>query len=1033
VGGAGVAPEFRAEVRARFRQTYTPRVQRKTVTVFFSDVVGSTELGDRLDPEVLRRLLARYFDEVRSTLERHGGTLEKYIGDAVVALFGVPLAREDDALRALRAAAEIRTRLAELNDGLERDFGVRLAIRTGIHTGEVLVDPDAGPGITATGDTMNVAARLEQSATQDEILIGAQTRALGGAAIVVEEVEPLAVKGKAEPLPAYRLVKVLSDVAPHARREDVPLVGRRRELESLREALAQAEAGRECFLATVVGSPGVGKSRLARELLASLGNGAISLSGRCVADSEGRSFLALAEALEPILGPEVHARTLELLDGDGHSQAIAERTAAIVSGEGAADATEESFWALRRVLEAIAHERPLVLVLDDVHWAGPTLLDFVEYLAAFSRESPLVLVCLGRPDLLEVRPAWASPRENGSLTLLDPMDEEDSIELVRRLSPERELDAADLRRIVDAAEGNPLFLEQLLALNAGRGAETPLEVPPTIHALLQARIDRLSAAERFLLEAASVQGREFELDTVAPLVPTEDRENAGTNLLALARKQFVSPLRAIEGRQDRFSFAHALVRDAAYAGIPKQVRGDLHERVALRLEKQSAEPVEVVGHHLAEAVRYRREVGQHDERTREIARRAAERLEAGGREALGAGDDRAAARLLERALGLVAEDGTRVRDLRMELARALAGSGQLERSAELFSELRNAAHVAGDRILELHAQLGLASLRAQLDPDLPMSELRSIGETAIPELEAVGDSRGLARSWFLIHWALFRTGRLSESIAASEKVIAYSERARDSRERLRALGAVAMATLWGPTPVTDAHLRCDELLERGRGARLVDAFAARVRGGLSSMTGDFEGGREHCRRAAEIYEELGHPISAIGVVMELQRIERQAGRLDTAESELRAAYERLETLGDLGYVSWVGAALALVLVEQGEISEAKRLARIAREGAQRDHAYAQITARIAEALALAAEERSAEADGVAREALARVEETDMLDLHGDVLQALAGIDASSGRHEQAVRRLAGAIDFYERKGDVMSAERARARSLPLEA
>jgi class 3 adenylate cyclase/tetratricopeptide (TPR) repeat protein len=1007
-------------------------VQRKIVTVFFSDIVESTSLGEALDPEALRRVLGRYFDEVRQVLERHGGTLEKFIGDAVVALFGFPAAHEDDALRALRAAAEIRERLEVLNEDLERDFGVRIAVRTGVHTGEVVVaDEGAGTGFTASGDTMNVTARLEQSARADEILIGRQTRELGGDAIVVEQTEPLLVKGKTAPLEAFRLVRVLPHAAPDGRRDDLPLVGRRRELAALRDALRRAETGRECVLATIVGGAGVGKSRLAREFLAPLDDGVQVLLGRCPSYGEGVTFLPLTDALRPVLGSDPRGRVLELLAEEERRALVAELVATATGAVDGGGSPEEIFWAVRRLLEALAARSTVLLVLEDIHWAEPTLLDLVEYVAAFSSGAPVLLLCLGRSELLDERPTWAAPRENGVLTYLPPLAEDESMALVQNVT-QRTFDSDELRRILDAADGNPLFLEQLLALNAEAGRSGELVVPPTIQALLHARIDRLGTDERIVLESAAIEGREFHRETVVELLPPDSRQNVGTHLLSLARRQFIRPLRGSDPGEDAFAFSHTLVRDAAYAAMPKEVRADLHVRVADHLEARERSQPEVVGHHLAEAVRYRRELGQ-SAGTDTIAARGARLLAAGGRRALGSGDDRAAARLLETAADLVPSDEDVGRDLRLELGRALAGSGQLDRAQAVFSELHAAARRSRDRLLELHTELGLASLRAQTDAAMPMSELSAIGERAIPELEAEGDDRGLARSWFLIHWALFRTGRLADSIEASEQVVAYSERAGDSRERLRALGAIAMAILWGPISVGDARRRCDELLERGGGARLMDAFTARVRGGLSSMDGQFERGRADCRTAVEIYEELGHPISAIGVVMELQRIERQDGQLEAAERELRVAYERLAEIGDLGYVSWVGAALALVLAEQGEVVEAKRLARVASEDVQRDHAYAQVTARLAEATALAKEARVIDAESVALDALGLVERTDMLDLHGDVVLALADIHIAAGRSDAGARRVAEAIDLYDRKGDVVSAARARSREALLHA
>jgi class 3 adenylate cyclase/tetratricopeptide (TPR) repeat protein len=998
---------------------------RKTVTVLFSDIADSTSLGETLDAEALRRVLARYFEEVRVVVERHGGRVEKFIGDAVVALFGVPTTREDDALRALRAATEIGDRLATMNDDFERGLGIRLGVRTGIATGEVVVGGLGADGFTAAGDTMNVAARLEQSAAAGEILIAARTRALGGDAILVEDVGPLELKGKSEPVEAFRLVGLLPQASPFGRRDDAPLFGRRPELGALHQAFGRARERRECVLATVVGSAGLGKSRLVREFLGQVEDSARVLVGRCVPYGEGVTFLPLVEALEDVLAPDPRAGVIRLLAGDEHAEQIADRVAAALGTGEAAGSGEETLWAFRRVFEALARECPLVLVVDDVHWAEPTLLDLLEYVASFSSGAPIVLLCLTRPEVLEARPTWSAPRENALLVVLSPLVEEEASALVSHLSADRALPEGSLRRIVEAADGNPLFLEQLLALNAGSDGNRQLEVPPTIQALLAARIDRLERGERTLLACAAVEGREFHRSSVVELLSEEARADVGANLLSLARRQFIRPLRGVGPDVDAFAFVHGLLRDAAYAETPKEVRADLHVRLADYLERQPSVPVEIVGHHLAKASRYRVELGLRDATTEELARRAADLLAAGGTRALELGDDRAAATLFDHASELVPlEDVPSVR-LYIDLGRALAGAGDLEQAATVFSNVRAAAVRAGMPALELRAELSLLSLRAQTDPSLSMASLVEAAERALPVFDSAEDDRGLARAWFLLHWARFRTGRYLDSIEAAEKVVEHSARAGDSREQFRGLGQIAIATLWGPTPVDEGLRRCDDLVERAGGARLVEAFAARASGGFLGMAGEFERGRELFEQAVRTFEELGHPISAIGVASERQRLERLAGRLDVAERELRAAHRRLEELGDLGYVSWIAAALARILSEQGAHDEAVALARVCREELQRDVAYAQVVALVVEASALAADSRIEEAEARALEAFALVRQTDMLDLHGDVLLALAELDRTQGRRELAAERVAEAIRLYELKGDVVSAARTR--------
>jgi class 3 adenylate cyclase len=565
------------------------RESREVVTALFSDVVESTSLGEAVDPEVVRSLLGRYFDEARTIVERHGGSPEKFIGDAVVALFGVPVAREDDALRALRAAAEMRDRLRELNEEFARELGIRIEVRTGVNTGEVVVGDSELEGFRASGDTMNTAARLEQAAAPGEILIGSLTRQLGGDAVEVEAVEPLELKGKSAPVEAYRLVRVLPDASPYARRQDAPLVGREAELAALRAALQESTEQRQCRLVTVVGAAGVGKSRLAREFVESLGESASVLVGRCVAYGEGVTFQPVAEALRPLLGDELKAGMLRLLSDDESRELVAEHLASALGEGGPRTSTEDAFWAVRKLLETAASEHPVVFVVDDVHWGEPTLLDLLEYVSSFSAAAPIVLLALTRPDLLEERPTWVAPREHATILRLDPLAEHESVQLAELLA-KTDLGESELHRLVDAAEGNPLFLEQLLALNADGSGE--LIVPPTIQALLSARIDRLEPDERLILECASVEGREFHRDVLVELLPDDHRAGLGPYLLSLARRQFI---RAVAGDRprDAYAFTHGLMRDAAYHAISKSERAELHLRLATFLESRPDTPGEL--------------------------------------------------------------------------------------------------------------------------------------------------------------------------------------------------------------------------------------------------------------------------------------------------------------------------------------------------------------------------------------------------------------------------------------------------------
>ncbi len=380
-----------------------PREMRKTVTIVFADVSGSTALGERLDAEAVRRVMGRWFESARMVLERHGGTVEKFVGDAVMAVFGIPTLHEDDALRAVRAAAELETALAELNAALERDHGVRLEVRTGVNTGEVV----AGEGETlATGDAVNVAARLEQAAQPGEILLGPDTYHLVRDAVAADPVRSLRLKGKAEPVEARRLRSVRPGVAGVERRLDAPLVGRTLELAQLRQAYERTVRERRASLFTLLGPAGIGKSRLVDEFSNSIDGEATVLRGHCLPYGEGITFWPLVEMLQGSGREAPGERVRELLAGDPDADLVAARLGVAVGGTDAAGSTEDAFWAVRKLFERVARMGPLVVVVDDLHWAEPTFLDLIDHVADWSRQAPILLLCVARPELLEARPTW---------------------------------------------------------------------------------------------------------------------------------------------------------------------------------------------------------------------------------------------------------------------------------------------------------------------------------------------------------------------------------------------------------------------------------------------------------------------------------------------------------------------------------------------------------------------------------------------------------------------------------------------------
>src|SRR3954454_22244932 len=650
-----------------------PALTRKTVTVLFADLVDSTPLGESLDPEQLRGLMNRYFAEMRTVIERHGGSVEKYIGDAVMAVFGIPTVHEDDALRAVRAAEEMRAALAQLNEELDEP----LAVRTGLATGEIVT----GEGDTLiTGDAVNLAARLEQTAASGEILIADSTYHLVRDAVDADDVEPLTLKGKRDPVTAWRLNGVREHEPGRARRFESEIVGRDDELALLQQAYVRALATRGCHLFTVLGPAGVGKSRLGREFLAAVSNEASVLVGRCLPYGEGITFWPLREVVHTL--------------GDVRRYVGAADAAVLETAAGAADfpaAPEETARAVRRVLEGVAREAPLVLVFEDIHWGAPAMLDVIDHVASAAREAPILLLCLARPELLDERPSWGGGKPNATTILLEPLDVGHADRLIANLTGDS-LDEAQRQAIAEIAEGNPLFLEELVAMVVDGGA--PDAVPPTINALLTARLELLPRSERSTLAVASVVGRFFSAEAVAALAG----EGASEALESLEHKDIIRAQRVPFTEGDAFRFRHILIRDAAYEGLAKAERAELHVRVAGWLEESAPqrEVDELVGWHLERAIALRRDLGIADD---ELAARAYASLVRAGRRALARSDIAAAAHLLARGLAL---PGPVDRDrivVQLDLVASLADALRLARAQELVDAAVDRARELGEAAL----------------------------------------------------------------------------------------------------------------------------------------------------------------------------------------------------------------------------------------------------------------------------------------------------------------------------------------------
>jgi class 3 adenylate cyclase/tetratricopeptide (TPR) repeat protein len=947
--------------------TSASREQRKTVTVLFCDITGSTSLGESADPEALRALLARYFDRMKGIVESHGGTVEKFIGDAVMAVFGVPRVHEDDALRACRAAVEMRDALPEL----------RVQARIGVNTGEVVSGTEER---LATGDAVNVAARLEQAAQPGEILIGAETLALVHGAVETEPVEPLELKGKAEPVPAHRLLEVSGELE---RRHEALFVGRERELGTLLQAWRRACDETSCQLVTVVGDPGVGKSRLAAQFLAEAA--ARVVHGRCLSYGEGITYWPVVEVL----------KQLDALPSD---PAAAAPLHSLLGETDEATSADEIAWAFRKLLE---EQAPLVCVFDDIQWGEETFLDLIEGIVVLSSDAPIMLLCLARPELIERRPHWPAP------TRLQPLPEHDVHGLIR------DLPGALRERIAHAAGGNPLFVTEMVAM--ARETEGEVTVPATLKALLAARLDQLEMSERLVLERGAVEGETFHRGAVQAM---SDNRLVTPPLTALVRKELIHSAKPLLRAEDAFRFRHLLIRDAAYDGLPKATRAELHERFAAWLEEQGTEIVEldeIAGYHLEQSVCYLAALGQPD---RQLAERAGRRLAAAGRRALGRGDLGAAASLLERALELTRPIRLDVH-LELDLAEALSLANP-QRAVTIAEAAATRAHTVGDGPAEALCRVVSANVRLWTDAAASLDELDALARRALPLLEQAEDHAGLAYVWYALGFTVANSRcRFEEHVHASQQALHHARLAGQSRSDLFHLDA---ALVFGPRPADEALQALDSAL---RASRHPHPMLARAY--LLAQLGRFE---EAWAIAREQTERL-RGLRGTGHEAWLAWIARLEGDEEAAARYFRAFCDFGEEHGITGILGSFAPELGRSLCALGRHEEAESLAQLGREVSNEEDLMPQMMWRRVQALVHAHRREHAHAARLAREAIAIVGPTDALNEQADTLCDLAEVLAAAGRTDEAAQALEQALERYERKKNLAMVGQVRPRLVAL--
>jgi predicted ATPase/class 3 adenylate cyclase len=1021
---------------------------RKTVTVLFVGVLEDQVEDGGLDAELRRRVISHSLAGVRQVLERHGGSVEEYPGDVLMAVFGVPLLHEDDALRAVRSAVELRQVLPSLAAEVAPELGVRLGVRVGAATGEVIADRGSGGRLSAGGQTVNVAKRLEELADRDEILVDRATLRLIRESVTVEAA-PLDGAG-AEGSAAFRLGELRSDGA-RGRGLSSPLVGRDRQVHALSATFDAAVRGRGCHLVTVLGAAGVGKSRLVDEFTDTLGDKAAVLRGRCLPYGESITYWPLSEVVRDLVGDasgdpsdRVRGALTAALRDDPKADLIADILAEAIGLGGPGYPTEKIFWAARRLFELLAQERPLVVVLDDIQWAEPTFLDLVEHVADLSRGAPVVLMCLARPELLDGRPGWAGGKLNAASILLEPLPPDESRELVENLVAALTPDAS--ARIGAACEGNPLFAEELLAmlmedglLRRERGRWTlgelkgPLPVPPTIQALLGARLDRLPEAERALLTRISVEGNVFHREAMRELAPAALVDDVDRSLTALVRRDMIRPDRSSFADDEAFRFRHILLQDAAYRSLPKETRARLHERFADWLEGVAGERVhefeEILGYHLEQAFRFLTELGEAGDGASALASRASERLESAGHRALRRSDRAAAVRLLERAVSLAAQDTPRRAALLPDLGAALVEAGRLLDADAVLADATRAAEAAGDDSAAARALVQQQVLRLHRGEASRSAEASAVIERVIPIFQAAGDEQGLVSALRLRAWDHWHEARAEVAASAWEEAAEHARRGGLEHERIDILGWIASSLFFGPTPVATAVERCERIRSELGDNLLAVATVLEPLAGLHAMEGRFDEARALLATSSSTFEELGLSLHS-AVSHHTAMVELLAGDPVAAERCLRTGFAALEEMGDKDLLSTTAAMLGQALLAQDRDDDAERFAKLGADLGVEDDVITQVIWRVVEAAILRRRGELSEAERIARRAVGLAERSDFLNQRAQALVTLGDVLAESERKEGAQEALRAALDLYERKGNVVAAGQVRAALAP---
>lgn len=1031
----------------------------KRITVIFCDMVRSVETADLLDPEVNDRLIRRYHAVIQDVARRHGGAVGAMVGDGALIVFGVPAWYEDHALRAVQAAHELRSALGAVGREVTSRHSVTLKVRMGVHTGEVLVGPETGPGGVA-GEIPNLAQRLQVAAKQlspeeEPTLLSQATLRLVRDAVTVDSVGLLKLEGVRQPVPAYRLVGIDHEATRRRRLIDIPLVGRVREVELLKQLYQRTVAEETCHLVRVLGPGGVGKTRLVEEFWNQVGAQARVLGAHCLPYGEGITYWPLVVMIRQAADiaatdppPVAYDKLRALVGSETGAGRITTGVAQMLGVGASAGSKTEIAWAVRRLLEILSRDRPLVVVIDDLHKAESTLLDAIEYVAEEIRDAPVMLVCIAREELLERRRGWAGAKLNSFSMSLSPLSTSEEKEHIGHVLRKKQLEqpihdsiARMTDRIAELSEGFPLYAEQYVAMledllqtaEGRQAAVDKLPAPPTIEDLMNDRLFRLGPEERGVIQRAAVVGKQFHVADVVALTPEPDRHRVEDALELLASRELVQrdpepvPLLPAEESGDAYKFRHVLMRETAYKGIVKQTRADLHERYASWLEaaaspERLAEFDELIGFHLAEAYQYRAELGFDSEEDRRLGRRAGKRLAAAGRRAANRGNIQISLKLLERAVLLLPEGYQARLDAALDLADALTEAGDFERAVDEYQNVVEAGKMAKQPGLVMHARLGLLDVMAFRDPERILGGASEIQE-AILLFVRVGDDLGLAKARRLNAYVNYAVGRTAVAELEARRATEIAERHGLESLEAKARRLLCIILFWGTTPLDQVVSYADETLDwaGARNIASLQAGALNVLGRAAAMRGDFELARRLNQQAREIKIGKGEVLTAAADSVADGLVELLAGQPAAAEAALRAGYETLEEMGGTGPLANVAAMLARALIVQGDYEAAEQPTRICEELAATSQLDSQVKWRALRAIILAHRGELEQAEELASDAVARASACEQPDTQAEALADMAAVLRLAGKREEATEALGRAIELYEGKGNVVAA------------